>query len=173
MKRYPGLCLVIMIMAMKERNCVLCATNIVLPRTITCYGAVIQCIKGVMGLQKVWGTGNCKGGDIGNWEECVGGEDEVTGIILMEMFSCNSKLYPIIISEEKYWSFSQSEACRCGKEVICLSFWMGHLWGPLQTICEHINQLYYLWRVPGFTFYKAICEAFRLIACGEAFGVHS
>ena len=114
-----------------------------------------------------------RGGDIGNWEECVGGEDEGTDIILAEMFSCNCKLYPIIISDEKYWSFPLSEACRWGEEVICLSFWMGHPWDPLQTTSEQINQPYYLWRVPGYTFYKAISEACRLIACREARGAHS
>ena len=47
-----------MIMAAREHDCVLCATTTALDSTITCYGAVIQCIKGVIGLQKVWGTGN-------------------------------------------------------------------------------------------------------------------
>ena len=81
------------------------------------------------------------GGDIGNWEECVGGEDEGTGIILTEMFSCNSKFYPIIISDEKYWSFLLSESFRCGEEVVRLSFWMGHPWGLLQTTSNQIDQL--------------------------------
>ena len=43
--------------AAREHDCVLCATTTALAITITCYGAVIQCIKGVMGLQKVWGIG--------------------------------------------------------------------------------------------------------------------
>ena len=49
-----------MMMAARAHDCVLCATTTELARTITCYGAVIQCIKGVMGLQKVWGAGNCE-----------------------------------------------------------------------------------------------------------------
>ena len=51
----------IMMMAAMADDCVLCATTTALARTITCYGVVIQCIKGVMGLQKVWGTVDCKG----------------------------------------------------------------------------------------------------------------
>ena len=51
----------IMMMAAWEHDCVLCATTTALANTITRYGAEIQCIKGVMGLQKVWGTGHCKG----------------------------------------------------------------------------------------------------------------
>ena len=50
-----------MMMAMRAHDCVLCATTTALARTITCYGEGIQCIEGVMGLQKVWGPGNCKG----------------------------------------------------------------------------------------------------------------
>ena len=49
-----------MMMATREHDCVLCATTTGLDSTITCFGAVIQCIKGVMGLQKVWGAGNCE-----------------------------------------------------------------------------------------------------------------
>ena len=44
-----------MMMAARAHDCMLCATTTVLARTITCYDAVIQCIKSVMGLQKVWG----------------------------------------------------------------------------------------------------------------------
>ena len=50
-----------MMMAAMEHDCVLCATTTALASTITLYGAEIQCIKGVMGLQKLWRTGNCKG----------------------------------------------------------------------------------------------------------------
>ena len=50
-----------MMMAAREHDCVLCATTIALASTITRYGAEIQCIKGVMGLQKLWVTGNCEG----------------------------------------------------------------------------------------------------------------
>ena len=50
-----------MMMAAREHDCVFCATTTAHDSTITCYGAVIQCIKDVMGLQKVWGTGNCEG----------------------------------------------------------------------------------------------------------------
>ena len=50
-----------MMMATREHDCLLCATTTALARTITYYGEGIQCIEGVLGLQKVWGTGNCKG----------------------------------------------------------------------------------------------------------------
>ena len=50
-----------MMMAAREHDCVLCATTTALASTITRYGAVIQCIKCVMGLQGVWGLGNCRG----------------------------------------------------------------------------------------------------------------
>ena len=50
-----------MMMAVRAHDCVVCATTTVLARMITCYGAVIQCIECVKGLQKVWGTGNCEG----------------------------------------------------------------------------------------------------------------
>ena len=46
-----------MMMAVRVNDCVVCATTTALARTITCYGAGIQCIEGVMGLQKVWGIG--------------------------------------------------------------------------------------------------------------------
>ena len=123
MKRYPGLCLVIMTMAGRERDCVSCATNIVLSRTITHHGVMVRWYN----ISKVsWDcmcVGNLKlrGGDIENWGKCVCREDEGTGIILAEMFSCNSKIYTIIISDEKDWTFSQSEAFRCGEEVMCIS----------------------------------------------------
>ena len=42
-----------MTMAASEHDCVLCATTTALASTITRFGAVIQCIKGDMGLQKV------------------------------------------------------------------------------------------------------------------------
>jgi hypothetical protein len=45
--------MVIMMMAVRVHDCVVCATTTGLASTITCYGAVIQCIEGVMGLQKV------------------------------------------------------------------------------------------------------------------------
>ena len=71
----------------------------------------------------------------------MGREDEGRGIIPTEMFSCNSKLYPIIVSDDKYLSFLLSEVCRCGEEVMRLSFRMGHPLGPLQTTSEQIDQL--------------------------------
>ena len=43
----------------------LCAMTIVLASTITCYGAVIQCMRSVMGLKGRWGIGN-RVGNIGN-----------------------------------------------------------------------------------------------------------
>ena len=55
------MCLVIMMMAIRDHDCVLFVTNIVLANTTTRYGKVIQCMTGVMGLQGVWGTGNCEG----------------------------------------------------------------------------------------------------------------
>ena len=61
-----------MMMAARTHDCVLCATTTVLARSITCYGAVIQCIKGVMGLQKVWGIGNHGGLGILEIEENMG-----------------------------------------------------------------------------------------------------
>ena len=53
--------MMIMMMAARVHDCVLCATTTALARTITCCGVGIQCIEGVMGLQKVWGTGSCEG----------------------------------------------------------------------------------------------------------------
>jgi len=41
-----------MMMAARAHDCLVCATTTALARTITCYDVVIQCIKGVMGLQK-------------------------------------------------------------------------------------------------------------------------
>ena len=55
--------------------CVLCAMTIVLSSTITCYGAVIKCMRTDMGLKGRWGIGN-RVGDIGNWGEHGGGQDE-------------------------------------------------------------------------------------------------
>ena len=49
-----------MMMAVREHDCVLFATNIVLADTTTRYGKAIQCMTGVMGLQGVWVTGNCE-----------------------------------------------------------------------------------------------------------------
>ena len=64
----------IMMMASNAHDCVLCATTTALARTITCHSAVIQCIKGVIGLQKVWGTGNCEGVGILETEKNVWAE---------------------------------------------------------------------------------------------------
>ena len=58
-----------MMMAAQEHDCVLCDTTTALASTITRYGAVIQCIKGVMGLQKEWGIGNHGGSGILEIEE--------------------------------------------------------------------------------------------------------
>ena len=51
-----------MMMAAREHDCVLCATTTALATsTITQYGKVILCMRGVMGLQVVWGTAYCEG----------------------------------------------------------------------------------------------------------------
>ena len=60
-----------MMMAVREHDCVLCATTTALASKITRYGAVIQCMKGVMGLQGVWGIGNRRGVGILEIEENV------------------------------------------------------------------------------------------------------
>ena len=59
----------IIMMATREHDCVLCATTTALASTITHYGVMIQSIKGVMGLQSVWGIGNHGGSGILEIEE--------------------------------------------------------------------------------------------------------